>query len=256
MRMYPEIAVEKAMKRQEIILRAFAKKISWIEAAEILGYSPRHLRRIREKYDEVGFDGLVDGRLGRESPRRIPVAILEQVLSLYREKYFDFSVAHFVEKLQEEHSMRVSYTWVKNLLQGAGLVAKDRPRKKHRKRRERKPIKGMMLHIDGSHHQWFGDERWHDLIVILDDADSEIYYAQLVEAESTATVMAALRQVVEKEGVFARPQPVMWSTSNRSLKSGGRWASFLSSSSHPTRRRREVAVREAFALGRDACRRS
>jgi transposase len=202
MRMYPEIAVEKAMKRQEIILRAYAKKISWIEAAEILGYSPRHLRRIREKYDEVGFDGLVDGRLGRTSPRRTPVAIVEQVLELYREKYFDFNVTHFVEKLHEEHSIEVSYTWVKNLLQGAGMVAKDRPRKKHRRRRERKPLRGMMLHIDGSHHQWFGDDRWHDLIVILDDATSEIYYAQLVEAESTATVMAALRQVIETEGVF------------------------------------------------------
>lgn len=202
MRMYPEIAVEKAMKRQEIILRAYAKKISWIEAAEILGYSPRHLRRIREKYDEVGFDGLLDGRLGRESPRRTPVAVIEEVLRLYREKYFDFNMTHFVEKLREEHSVEVSYTWVKNLLQGAGLVAKGRSRKKHRRKRDRKPLRGMMLHIDGSHHQWFGDDRWHDLIVILDDATGEIYYAQLVEAESTSSIMTALRQVIEREGVF------------------------------------------------------
>jgi transposase len=202
MRMYSEIAVEKAMKRQEIILRAYAKKISWIEAAEILGYSPRHLRRLREKYEEVGFEGLVDGRLGRASPRRLPVAIIEEVLGLYREKYFDFNVRHFHEKLREEHSIDVSYTWVKTLLQGAGLVAKDRPRKKHRKRRDRKPLKGMMLHIDGSHHQWFGDDRWHDLIVILDDATGEIYYAQLVEAESTGSIMTAIRKVIEKEGVF------------------------------------------------------
>lgn len=202
MRMYPEIAVEKAMKRQEIILRAYAKKISWIDAAEILGYSARHLRRLREEYEKVGFDGLMDGRLGRESPRRTSVAVIEEVLRLYREKYFDFNVTHFVEKLHEEHSIEVSYTWVKNLLQGAGLVAKDRPRKKHRKRRERRPLRGMMLHIDGSHHQWFGDDRWHDLIVILDDANSEIYYAQLVDHESTLSIMAAIRQVVDKEGVF------------------------------------------------------
>lgn len=202
MRMYPEIALEKAMKRQEIILRAYAKKISWIEAAEILGYSPRHLRRVREKYDEVGFDGLVDGRLGRDSPRRTPVAVIEEVLRLYREKYFDFNMTHFVEKLEEVHSIHVSYTWVKSLLQGAGLVAKGRSRKKHRKKRDRKPLRGMMLHIDGSHHQWFGDDRWHDLIVILDDATGEIYYAQFVDAESTRSIMAAIRQVIEKEGVF------------------------------------------------------
>ena len=130
-------------ERQEIILRAYAKKISWIEAAEILGYTPRHLRRLREEYDKVGFEGLLDGRLGRESPRRTPVAVIEEVLMLYREKYFDFNVSHFVEKLHEDHAIEVSYTWVKNLLQGAGLVAKDRPRKKHRRRRERKPLRKL-----------------------------------------------------------------------------------------------------------------
>lgn len=202
MRSYPGAAWERAMKREEILLRAYAKKISWIEAAEILGYSPRHLRRIRDKYEEFGFDGLHDGRLGKESPRRKPVAVVEEVLRLYREEYFDFNVVHFHEKLTENHQMTVSYTWVKKLLQGAGLVAKDRPRKKHRRKRERKPVAGMMLHIDGSKHQWFGDERWYDLIVLLDDATSEIYYARLVDEESTATVMAGIREVVEKKGVF------------------------------------------------------
>jgi hypothetical protein len=60
----------------------------------------------------------------------------------------------------------------------------------------------MLLHIDGSRHRWFQDERWYDLIVILDDATSEIYYAQLVEEESTLTVMAGLKEVIERKGVF------------------------------------------------------
>ncbi len=190
------------MKREEILLRAYAKKINWIEAADILGMSYRHLQRVREAYEEAGFDGLHDKRAGKESPRRIPVATVEEVLMLYRETYFDFNVRHFHEKLREEHSIELSYTWVKTLLQGSGLVAKQKGRKKHRRRRERKPLRGMMLHIDGSHHQWFGDDRWHDLIVILDDATGEIYYAQMVDHESTVTIMAAIRQVVEKEGVF------------------------------------------------------
>lgn len=194
--------MEKAMTRQEIILRAYAKKISWIDAAEILDISCRHLRRIREKYEEVGYSALFDKRVEKASPKRIPVEVVEQVLGLYRDKYFDFNVKHYHEKLVEEHKIEVSYTWVKGLLQGAGLVAKDSVRKKHRRKRDRKPLKGMMLHIDGSHHQWFGDERWHDLIVILDDATGEIYYAALVDAESTSTIMRALRQVIEKEGVF------------------------------------------------------
>ncbi len=202
MRSYPGASWERAMKREEIILRAYAKKVSWIEAAEILGMSCRHLLRIRNKYDEWGFDGLHDGRVGRESPRRIPIATVEEVLRLYRDEYFDFNVVHFHEKLVEKHQMTVSYTWVQKLLQGAGMVARDRPRKKHRRRRERKPVAGMMLHIDGSKHQWFGDERWYDLIVLLDDATSEIYHAQLVDEESTATVMAGIREVIEKKGIF------------------------------------------------------
>jgi hypothetical protein len=91
---------------------------------------------------------------------------------------------------------------VKQALQGAGLVAKGRKRGVHRKRRERRPLPGMLLHIDGSRHRWLQDERWYDLIVILDDASSEIYYAQLVGEESTATVMAGLREVIERKGQF------------------------------------------------------
>ena len=126
----------------------------------------------------------------------------EEVLSLYRDKYFDLNVRHFHEKLGEEHQIGLSYTWVKQALQAAGLVKRKARRGVHRKRRERRPLPGMMLHIDGSDHQWFQDERRHDLIVILDDATSEIYYAQLAEEETTATVMAGLRAVIEQKGLF------------------------------------------------------
>jgi hypothetical protein len=132
----------------------------------------------------------------------VPLATVEQVLGLYRDRYFDLNVQHFHEKLGQEHQIQLSYTWVKQALQGAGLVAKGGKRGVHRKRRERRPLPGMLLHIDGSRHQWFQDERWYDLIVILDDATSQIYYAQLVEEESTATVMAGLREVVERKGLF------------------------------------------------------
>ena len=132
----------------------------------------------------------------------MPKAKAEEVLSLYRDKYFDLNVRHFHEKLREEHQIGLSYTWVKQALQGAGLVKRKAKRGVHRKRRERRPLPGMMLHIDGSHHQWFQDERWHDLIVILDDATSEIYYAQLAPEETTGAVMASLRAVIEQKGLF------------------------------------------------------
>jgi len=199
---YSKAAVERAMKVQEVMLRAWAKKISWWQAAEILGISDRHLRRIRDGYERFGYFGLLDRRRGRPSPKRVAVATVEKVLALYREKYFDLNVRHFHEKLRELHAIDLSYTWVKSALQGAGLVARQRQRGAHRKRRPRRPLPGMLLHIDGSHHQWFQDERWYDLIVLLDDASSEIYYAQLAEEESTLTVMAGLKEVIEHKGVF------------------------------------------------------
>jgi hypothetical protein len=127
---------------------------------------------------------------------------VEEVLRLYREEYYDLNIRHFHEKLQDEHDIRLSYTWVQKALQGAGLVAKRHKRGPHRRRRPRRPLPGMLLHIDGSKHRWLNDDRWYDLIVILDDATSEIYYAQLVEEESTRTVMAGLREVIESHGLF------------------------------------------------------
>ena len=190
------------MKVQEVMLRAIARKITWYQAAEILGITDRHLRRWRERYEQFGFDGLLDRRRCRPSEKRVPLATVEQVLGLYRDRYFDLNVRHFHEKLREQHGIGLSYTWVKAVLQGAGLVARGRKRGVHRKRRPRRPLPGMLLHIDGSRHRWFQDERWYDLIVILEDATSEIYYAQLVEEESTLTVMAALQEVIERKGLF------------------------------------------------------
>jgi transposase len=199
---YSKAAVERAMKVQEVILRAIAKKMTWWQAAEIIGISDRQMRRLHQRYEEFGYDGLFDRRRGKPSTRRVPLAQVEQVLGLYRDRYFDLNVQHFHEKLKQEHQIELSYTWVKQALQGAGLVAKSGKRGAHRKRRERRPLPGMLLHIDGSQHRWFQDERWYDLIVILDDANSQIYYAQLVEEESTMTVMAGLREVIQTQGLF------------------------------------------------------
>ncbi len=189
---YSKAAMERAMKIQEVILRALAKKITWWQAAEIIGISDRSMRRWHQRYEEFGYDGLFNRRRGKPSPQRVPLAEVERVLRLYGEQYFDLNVRHFHEKLVQQHGIGWSYSWVKRALQGSGLVARGRKRGVHRKRRERRPLPGMLLHIDGSHHRWFQDERWYDLIVILDDANSQIYYAQLVEEESTATVMAAV----------------------------------------------------------------
>src|SRR5918911_3172927 len=194
--------MERMMKLQDVLLKAMAKKITWCEAAEIIGVTDRTMRRWRERLEQDGYSGLADRRKGKPSFRRVPLATCEEVLRLYQEQYFDLSIRHFHEKLQQEHGLELSYTWVQQALPGAGLVKRRGRRGPHRRRRERRPLPGMLLHIDGSKHRWFQDERWYDLMVIWDDATSEIYYAQLVEEESTRTVMAALRAVIETKGLF------------------------------------------------------
>lgn len=203
MHLYPARVLERAMKIKEVITRAMSGAINWIQAAEILGMSDRQLRRWRKRWGTHGYDGLYDRRSRHPSPKRVAMADGETVLKLYRERYFDLNVKHFVEKLHEEHQIGLSYTWVKTALQAAGLVERHRKRGAHRKKRERKTLPGMMLHVDGSRHQWIpGLEAYQDLIVVFDDATSEMYYARLVEEESTETVMAGLKQVIVDKGVF------------------------------------------------------
>jgi transposase len=199
---YSAAEMERMMKVQDVLLKAMAKKITWWAAAEIIGVSDRTMRRWHERLEKDGYAGLADRRKGKESAHRIPLATAEEVLRLYREEYYDLNIRHFHEKLADKHAIRLSYTWVQKALQGAGLVAQRHKRGPHRRRRPRRPLPGMLLHIDGSKHQWLNDDRWYDLIVILDDATSEIYYAQLVQEESTRTVMAGLWEVIENKGLF------------------------------------------------------
>ena len=205
MGVYPAPAVERAMKVQEVILRAVSGELAWVQAAEILGLSARSIRRWRARYEEQGYDGLYDRRTGRPSPQRVPLATVEHVLQLYRERYADFNVRHFHEVLHGEHGIDLSYSWVKKALQTAGLVPVGRKRGPHRRRRERRPLPGMLLHIDASTHRWLTAGpagRMQDLVSVSDDATGEVYYGAFVEEENTRTILAALRAVVETQGVF------------------------------------------------------
>jgi transposase len=142
LRQYPAAETERMMKLQDVLLKAMAKKITWWEAAEIIGVTDRTMRRWRERLETHGYSGLVDRRKGRPSDRQVPVAKVEEVLRLYRDRYFDLNMRHFHEKLGEEHGIALSYTFVQRALQGAGLVARGRKRRKHRRRRERRAMPG------------------------------------------------------------------------------------------------------------------
>jgi hypothetical protein len=180
-----------------------AGKITWGAAAEILQMSPRSMRRLKWGYKKWGFDALFDRRRRVPSPKRAPVEEVERVLRLYREKYQGFNVRHFHDFAVRDHGVSFSYSFVKKALLGAGLVRKHRARGRHRKRREPKPCRGEMLHLDGSPHQWLTlcpDQR-QTLIASVDDATSEVLYAQLEATESTETVMKALKEVFETHGL-------------------------------------------------------
>jgi transposase len=201
---YPIGAVERAMKVQEVILRALSGQLTWLQAADILGRSPRSIRRLRLRFARYGYDGLLDRRRQTPSPKRAAVAEVQRLLQLYRTHYDGFNVRHFLRKARREHGIRFCYAFVKQALQGAGLVPKQRARGRHRRRREPRPCFGELLHLDGSRHQWLAlvPEPWLTLITVVDDATKDVLYAELsAEGESTARVMTALRVVLRTWGL-------------------------------------------------------
>jgi transposase len=201
--LFPPWALERAMQIKEVLLRAMNKEYSWLQAAEILGMTPRGLRRLRQRMEQFGYQGLVDMRSGRPSPRRTPVAEIERILELYRGSYSGFNARHFFQTVRREHGVKLSYSCVRQILQGAGLVKKRSARGRHRRKRERRPRFGEMLHLDGSRHAWLAlvPEERQTLIQMVDDATSRLLYAQLWPGETTRAVMTAMREVVREHGI-------------------------------------------------------
>jgi transposase len=207
---YTRAAVERAMKVQEAILRALSGRQSWLQVADVLGVSPRTVRRLRLRYEQFGYDGLFDHRRRRPSPRAVPLAEVQRLLRLYRERYGPrdghpgFNVRHFYQVACRDHRVCLSYSFVKRALQTAGLVSKRRSRGRHRRRREPRPSFGELLHLDGSLHAWLAlvpDTR-QTLIAVVDDATKQLLYAQLgAGGESLAAIMTALRAVLEQHGI-------------------------------------------------------
>ena len=181
--LFPPAAVERAMTIREVVLRAMSGALTWIQAAEIIGCTPRTLRRWRQRFEQHGYDGLLDHRYGRPSPRRVSFAEVQRLLRLYRERYPGFNGRHFYHTAQREHGLTLSYSYVKTALQKAGLLPKARARGRHRRRREPRPCLGELLHLDGSRHRWLAlvPDQWFTLIAIVDDATKRLLYAQLVD---------------------------------------------------------------------------
>jgi transposase len=190
------------MRFESLVGRWDRGEITQVEAAEMLGVSVRTFQRWADRYEDAGLEGLADRRLGRPSARRAPREELERMLGLYRDKYADFTVKHFHEQLVRRHGYVLGYTVTKLALHAAGLVRRAPKRSAHRKKRPRRPLKGMLLHQDGSRHSWLEGQPPLDLIVTMDDATSEVFSLFLVAEEGTASTFQALREVVGEHGLF------------------------------------------------------
>jgi len=192
-----------AMTRRAIIVKAIAGELTWLQAADILGVTARQLRRLKRQFERQGYDGLRDHRGGTPRRKRIPLRVIRRLCTLRRERYADFSIRHFWERATEQHGLRLSYTWTRLVLQEAGLAPKAPARGQYRRKRERRPLVGMLVHLDASTHAWLPGLPMQDLVVALDDADGRILYARFWPQESTASTFAALDHVLRRYGRFA-----------------------------------------------------
>ena len=247
----------RVIKFRDILGRYESCEFNQMDAADLLGVSERTFRRWCQRFEEAGEAGLLDRRLGRASGKRVPVDREAEVEALYRTRYSGFTAKHFHEHLVRDHQFNWGYTWTKIFLQSKGLLEHAKRRGAHRRKRPRRPLPGMMLHQDGSRHEWLAGLDAMDLIVTLDDATSAIYSAFLVPEEGTASTFQALSEVFGQHGlplslytdraaiIFTPPRRAARSIANARRRLGVRWRIWGWSISRPIRRRR--------AAGRSAC---
>lgn len=193
--------VVRMIKFTSVLSRYEASELNQMEAAELLGISERSFRRWSRRFEDEGETGLLDRRLGKASRKRVPLDRSEEVEGLYRSRYMGFTAKHFHEHLVKNHDFNWGYTWTKTFLHSKGLLEKAKRRGAHRRKRERRPLPGMMLHQDGSRHVWLEGCPALDLIVTLDDATSEIYSGFLIEEEGTFSSLRALNEVFAQRGL-------------------------------------------------------
>jgi transposase len=177
------------------------RRLTQQEAARILGVSTRTFRRYIDRYEQSGIDGLMDKRLTQASSRRAPLDEVIAITDQYKRRHRGWNVKHFYSWYRRDGGQR-SYTWVKNTLQSRGLVSKTTRKGTHRKRRDPSPLPGMMVHQDGSTHEWVPGKKW-DLIVTMEDATNEHYSMFFVHQEGTASSFQGLRDVIRKRGLFS-----------------------------------------------------
>ena len=177
-------------------------RLNQSEAAELLGQCERSFRRHVQRYEADGLQGLLDRRLSQISKRRASAAEVDQVVELYKTSFAGWNLSHFHSKYKAEFKGLRSYSWLKSVLQGAGAAKVHKARGKHRIKRDRAPLAGMMIHQDASTHRWVEQSVW-DLVVTMDDATGEHTSMFFCEQEGSASSFHGIGQTIARYGLFA-----------------------------------------------------
>jgi transposase len=209
------------MRFEEVYAGWQGKRLTQQEAGDLLGVSERTFRRQIGRFEAEGMDGLIDLRMAQVSSRRAPVDEVLGVVRLYGSDYVGWNVKHFHTWYEREHGGRRSYSWVKNVLQKAKLVVRSKERGKHRKKRDRKPLAGMMIHQDASTHEWVPEQMW-DLVVTMDDATSEHTSMFFCAEEGTDSSFHGIGQTIARYGLFCSAYTDRGSHYFHTPKAGGK----------------------------------
>ena len=210
------------MRVSDVVQKVVLGQMTWEQAKQVLGYTDRHIRRLRRRFEDEGIACIADRRAGRVMPKKVSDETKQMVTQLRKDLYFDFNIKHFHEVVKEKHGIELSYSYVKGLLQLVGLAERAKAKGKHRRKRERRPMRGMMVHMDASRHAWLGsDMEMRDLIWVLDDADGRVLAGRFVEEEDTRTCLAALMAVVTQNGLFSELYVDRGSHFGRTAVAGG-----------------------------------
>lgn len=189
-------------RRARVLNELGAGRITRAMACELLGVSERQVYRLVRAYREEGPAGLVHGNRGRPSGRRICEEVREEVRALARGAYSGASTVHLTELLEERDGLALSRASVDRILKEGGVLKVKRKRSRHRSRRERLPGAGMLLQVDGSHHDWFeGRGPWPVLLGAIDDATGSIAALRFHPAESTNGYLLLLHDLVRRHGI-------------------------------------------------------
>src|SRR3990172_1698723 len=144
----------KELRRVHVIRQTMEKKLTQVQACSLVGLRTRHIRRLIERVEQAGDQGLAHRGRGKPSNRRIPDKVKAMMLKLYEQRYGDFGPTLAAEKLTERHGLTLSDETLRRWLRARGVEHFTRRKRPHRAWRERRAHVGALLQLDGSHHDW------------------------------------------------------------------------------------------------------